>query len=526
MKRIASSSHSRLVRATAATLLAASMACPGSAKDTRWTSASDPYWDNDANWSNGMPGSTNPEDGNLDSAFFRNPDIVTHVLLRNDIYLGRITFDVGGTAPGEYVIGEADGPTIHLAFTGGYYENHCSAGTFPNIRQTIAAPIKVYSNYQFYSDSADPSSVFILGDISSGTSSGADVQLKGSNTGRNEVVGVISDGAGVVKITKLNAGSWTVSGANTFTGPTVVSAGMLVAGGDVPATGTSPFGARPGTSSLVQVGAPNPSSASTSLPCGVFAGTTADGTPVTIARRIDVNTNNKLSTWPQDTLVGGANTNGTSRFTGFVSSYRPFFLVCATGGRVAFEGNGNVAPRSAVCSTTIGYPSYEGTVVMNGNFTAQTAGLFISNGVFEANAVVTCATNIPVANGATVCGTGTIAGSIAVDVGGTLSGGTNGVGTLTVTGDAALAAGASLRFPLGETLSAPLLSVSGELSLNGAYLEVETTGNPPVRTVTVANATTISGTPDLSRLPGSCTATITATSIELSFRQSTVVLLR
>ncbi len=497
------------------------------AKDTRWTSSTSPYWNIADNWSKGMAGSEDPAGEDiLDTAFFSSANAVTHVLLTNDIYLGRITFDASAATLGEYVIGEPDGPAIHLTFTGGYYENHCSAGTHPNIRQTIAAPIKVYSNYQFYSDSADPSSVFILGDISSGTSSGADVQLKGSNTGRNEVVGIVSDGAGVTRLTKLNAGNWTVSGTNTFTGPLTVSGGMIVAGADVPASGPSPFGARPGTSSLVQVGSPNPSTAGTSLPCGVLAGATADGVPVTIARRIDVNANNRISTWPQDTLVGGANTNGTSRFTGFISSYRPFFLVCATGGRVAFEGNGNVGPRTAICSTTIGYPGYEGTVAILGNFTAQAAGLFVSSGTFEADAVVSSPMDIPVADGATICGTGSIRTNVVVAVGGTLSGGTNGVGTLTITGDATLASGAILAFPAKDAES-PFLAVSGVLSLDGAVIQVDRNVNPPGKPCVVACATGgIVGEPNLSGVPKAFTVRVTDTEIILSYRHPTIMLVK
>ena len=491
------------------------------AKDTRWSSASDPYWDNDTNWSNGMPGSTDPDDGNLDSAFFSTPDIVTHVLLRNDIYLGRITFNAGTVAPGQYVIGEADGPTIHLAFTGGYYENHCSAGAFPNIRQTIAAPLKLYSSYQFYADSSDPSSVFVLGDISSGTSATVDIQLKGENPGRNEIAGVVSDGDGTVKITKLHPGSWTLSGASTFTGPVVVSVGTIVIGADVPATGASPLGTKTGANA-VQLGYANPANANWSLPCAILAGTTADGTPVTIARRIDVSVNNKLSTWPQDSLVGGANTNGTSRFTGTIATYRPFFLVCASGGRTSFEGT--LSPRDR--PVTIGYPNYGGTVALLTSLSTS-GGLAVSNGTFEVNATVTSATDVPVADGATICGTGTIKANLAVDAGGTLTGGTNAVGTLTVDGNATLATGAALLFPAKET-AAPFLSVTGELSLDGAVIRIDRSfGDDPASSVVVARATGgIVGTANLSEVPSACSVDISSTEITLSFKKPTIVVFR
>ena len=54
------------------------------------------------------------------------------------------------------------------------------------------------------------------------------VILGGSNLGANNFAPLIGDnGAGVVSLSKSGASTWTVSGANTFTGPTVISAGTL-----------------------------------------------------------------------------------------------------------------------------------------------------------------------------------------------------------------------------------------------------------------------------------------------------------
>jgi autotransporter-associated beta strand protein len=59
--------------------------------------------------------------------------------------------------------------------------------------------------------------------------------LGGVNTGNNTMGGVISNsanGTGAVSVTKQDAGKWILSGDNTYTGATTVSAGTLVINGD------------------------------------------------------------------------------------------------------------------------------------------------------------------------------------------------------------------------------------------------------------------------------------------------------
>ena len=488
------------------------------AKDTRWASTSDPYWET-GDWSNGMPGSLDFADGNLDTAYFSDAGTVPNVLLQHDIYLGRITFNQRNAAPENFVIGEPDGPSLHFIFTGGYYENHCMPGDYENVVETIAAPMKLYSSYQFYSDATSPTSYFVLGDISAGTTGTIDCQLKGVNIGANEVRGVISDGAGKLQVTKLQAGTWTLSGANTFSGVVSVSVGTLIAGDDVPATGPGPFGAND-AANAVRLGYANPASAAWAMPCRILAGTKKDGTPVTIAKRIDIQTNNKIATWPQDTILGGANTNGTSRFTGVVSNYRPLFLQCATGGRCAFEASWSLHDRPVI----IGYPDAEGTVALVSNLSTA-GGLIVSNGTLEVVGTTTSSLDIPVSAGATVLGTGTLRANLVAEAGAILSGGTNGVGTLTINGNATLASGAILSLPAKDT-EAPFLSVTGELSLNGAMLQAERFASDPVRRIVAVHAEGgIVGTPNLTALPKVCSVDITETDIVLSFRQPTKILI-
>src|SRR5207237_87507 len=60
------------------------------------------------------------------------------------------------------------------------------------------------------------------------TSGGATLTLNGANAGANTISGVLADnGAGKLALAKSGAGVWTISGVNTFSGPTTVSAGTL-----------------------------------------------------------------------------------------------------------------------------------------------------------------------------------------------------------------------------------------------------------------------------------------------------------
>ncbi|MBB5035635.1 autotransporter-associated beta strand repeat-containing protein [Prosthecobacter vanneervenii] len=63
-----------------------------------------------------------------------------------------------------------------------------------------------------------------------GQSGARTLTLSGSNTGSNMLAAVIGDNGGATSLTKSGAGTWVLSGANTYTGSTSVSAGTLQIG--------------------------------------------------------------------------------------------------------------------------------------------------------------------------------------------------------------------------------------------------------------------------------------------------------
>lgn len=73
-----------------------------------------------------------------------------------------------------------------------------------------------------------------VGGVSSTGSGDKALTIQGSTSGIGELAGVIADGgAGKVSITKAGTGQWILSGANTFTGTTLLSAGSLVLGNNL-----------------------------------------------------------------------------------------------------------------------------------------------------------------------------------------------------------------------------------------------------------------------------------------------------
>lgn len=90
--------------------------------------------------------------------------------------------------------------------------------------------------------------------------------LTGTNTNANTLAGILQDssatGTGVLSVTKAGAGTWVLSGAHTYTGPTEVSAGTLALAGGSEA---SPITVKPTASLGFTVGTTITSTAAVTL---------------------------------------------------------------------------------------------------------------------------------------------------------------------------------------------------------------------------------------------------------------------
>jgi autotransporter-associated beta strand protein len=88
--------------------------------------------------------------------------------------------------------------------------------------------ISLQGSQTWTSSGANPGAAAILvnNGVSIGVGGNQTLTLTGTNTGAR-INGVVSDGAGVLSITKIGAGTWTLPAANSYSGVTTISAGNL-----------------------------------------------------------------------------------------------------------------------------------------------------------------------------------------------------------------------------------------------------------------------------------------------------------
>ena len=85
---------------------------------------------------------------------------------------------------------------------------------------------------QTWANDNNTGAINILNGVASSTAVNCSLTLGGTSTAANIVSGIIANnGAGVFSLAKSGAGTWTLSGVNTYTGVTTVNSGMLILSG-------------------------------------------------------------------------------------------------------------------------------------------------------------------------------------------------------------------------------------------------------------------------------------------------------
>jgi len=193
------------------------------------------------NWSTGVgtfPGATSGTT-NSDTATFTGPSSQLTITINNtSLNIKSITFS--GSGEPAYTIGSTGGNSLFL--TSGGTISISSNVTGANTTNSVNAPLVLEpasgttaGSYTFQSSSGTASHPLAIGGTVTGatTTAGIVLTLTGANTGANTVSGAISDGnaSGGLAITKTSSGNWTLSGPNTYTGNTTISAGTLALSG-------------------------------------------------------------------------------------------------------------------------------------------------------------------------------------------------------------------------------------------------------------------------------------------------------
>lgn len=283
--------------------------------------------------------------------------------------------------------------------------------------------------------------------------------LGGSNTGDNTMGGTIINGSGgITTLGKNDAGTWLLTGNNTYTGNTVVNAGLLQLGnGGTTGSITSP------TIIVDTAGTLGFNRSDTMTLAGAISGggdVVQSGTGTTVLTATNVYTGGttisagtlQLGSGGTDgSIVGDVLDNGTLAMNRS-DVYTFGGLVSGTGG-VTQAGTGTTVLTRA--------NSYKGAS------TVQAGTLLIDGDQSAATGATT------VQNSGTLGGVGTIGGDVNVASGGTLNPGDAGAaGTLTVNGSLSLDAGATMNYQFGQpnVVGGPLNDltvVHGNLSLDG-----------------------------------------------------------
>jgi fibronectin-binding autotransporter adhesin len=185
----------------------------------------------DNNWgtANTYPGSITGTT-NADTAIFTSSS-TTAINSGSSLNIGNITFGASGNpALSSFTINSTAGSSLLLSSGGSISLIANTAAT--NITDTISAPIVLEGSYIFTNSNATASNVLNFnGAISNGTASTSTLTLGssgGNNAGANTVAGVISNGtAGGTTAVYANAGTWVLTGSNTFSGGVTINRGTL-----------------------------------------------------------------------------------------------------------------------------------------------------------------------------------------------------------------------------------------------------------------------------------------------------------
>jgi len=292
------------------------------------------------------------------------------------------------------------------------------------------------------------------GTVTSGAAGAVLLTAGGDNTS-TAFSGIIQNGLGTVALTKTGTGTWTLSGANTYTGSTTISAGVIDAQSNT---------------ALGGVGGP------TTVATG--AALQVDGTGLTIAEPLTLNgtgvaNGGALRNLANDNTVSGAITLVTAtRISSDGGTLTLSNTISGATQALTVAGAGNTAI-SGVIGTTTGTLTKigAGTATLSGNntytgLTTVSAGTLLVNGTQGSSAVSVA--------GGTLGGSGTVGTITSTAAGGGVSPGPGaGTGILN-SGNVNLSAG-------GPTFSVQLngatvgtqydrLNVTGTVNLSNAVL--------------------------------------------------------
>ena len=325
------------------------------------------YWDNFggtandwgslANWSTVVEGGTDPSaiPGAADVATFSATPIVTTaqtVNLNADISVLGLDFTSAVTAA-TTLQGGGTGRTLTIgangitkAGTGAVSIGSATAG------QEVAIALAAD---QTWANSNNTGAITITNGVTSNAAGARILTLGGASTALNTISGIIGNGLGTVSLVKSGAGTWVLSGTNTYSGGTTLSAGTVAisnatsfGSGNVSVTGSSRINATGNLSyaNAIDVGAAlSLQNVTTTASTAVFSGVLSGSNAITVVNNGTNNINATLAftntgnTFTGNIILPSGNAVGNDIFS---------FNSIGDGGNFTFQKAGN---RNAVAYT-------------------------------------------------------------------------------------------------------------------------------------------------------------------------------
>jgi len=383
------------------------------------------------------------------------------------IYVGTLSFDsIGDVGSGASALGNPLDEYSGAIVMSGRFEiavtlKYTGTGHSTDRRIEITGPNTVITNVIDASGSGPL--VFTAGtNLTTLNLNTCELRLVGTNTDNNTLAGVIDQYDGLIRLAKMDPGTWVLTGQNNYTAVTDIREGTLVVGsladrGVISALGTGDAGSGL-AHSIIGLG------------------------------------NNATDV-----------TNATLKYIGSGHStdrqFRMYGLSNRGGGVIDASGTGPLVLNGNILRTT-GLQSYDKTltltgsntdtntlngIIQNGNnsyvffLTKDGPGKWVLGGANEYEGATTvnegtllvnspgslaAASDVTVNSGATFGGSGTINGSVTVADGGTLSPGAS-VGTLTLGGDLTLSGDLLIEVDKSLTPSNDVVTVAGTLTNAG-----------------------------------------------------------
>jgi autotransporter-associated beta strand protein len=278
--------------------------------------------------------------------------------------------------------------------------------------------------------SSDGGSLTLAGPVRTVNSGGRTITFAGSSAGANLVSGEMTDGTSMLSIIKSGTGLWIFSGANTYTGPTTVSAGILRIQHDTALGDTS-------TNTTVATGAK----------------LQLEGANLNVAEDLVLGTGTIVENVVGDnTLSGSLTRNGALTFLSTAGKLTVLSAIGDTTNSVNLQGNGDGELRGPITAADSLAKTGAGTWSLSGTntFVAPTT---ISGGTLRvngslANAAVTV-------SGGTLGGNGVINGPVTISSGALEPGASTNVNeTLAIRNNLVL--GSTARFQIGKSGATPV----------------------------------------------------------------------